>query len=1142
VIVRWLAAAVLAVLIAVLGLVAFVTGTERGTAWLAARAESLSGGAVQLEAVQGSIVSGLRVGRVTVRAGDTTITGDTVVLQVHVAALLARRIAIAELRIARLAIQPPDRAIDVDEPFRMPAIAAPWAVGIERLQIDQLRIGAGDSVTVITNLYLRGGLTGTRLEAHELRATVGPLAARVAGTAELHDRLPLELAVQWRLSAPALSGVGTLRGDLAELALTQWLRVPDEIAIEGRLLDVVDAPRIDAVASWQTLGVEVAGLGMTRAEGGRLRVAGWLDDWRGQIGASLAAPSLPPARVRATLHGSDRLVVVDELRLDGRFGILAARGEIGLQAPQRLRLAITARNIDTAAFRAGLTGRLAARADLDAELPGAVRLRFSGLDGRLMERPVAGSGEIGYRDGMLRFDGVDLRAGANRLRADGRLGERLAGTFTLEAPQLAVLWPGLDGSLSARAVVAGSVARPVVELDATGRSLTLDGNGVAALEVHGSADQSGRVDARVRAQGIRAGAYDLGSLVATLAGTLEAHRFSAALTGGLADAHIDSAGAWAREVLRHRISSARVLAQATGEWRLRGEPELELGAASFSLGPHCWEQAPAALCFTELAGSAGRSRVAAELRDLDLQRFAEWLPEDLAVTGRAEAAVALESAAAAISGTAAIRLADAIVYYTGGDEPLVSVLRNAALDLQFTPEAATAALDLASDTGLRLAGSGRMAAPLGEAAAIDAAFRGEIPEIAPLLPVLAPDLDLAEVRGRITLDAAVAGTLRAPEWTGVARLSGGAAALADVGVKFEDIDISLLGDGSATLRLQGAARAGGPLTLAGALSPLEEGGPQGWLRLRGNGIDAVRLPDRLVQASPDITVRYEAGRVSTEGSISIPKANIVIRALPESAASPSADAVVRDRDAAARSQGQQPIGGEVALILGRNVRLRAFGLDTLLEGTLKLSQAADGEPRGYGVVRLREGKFGAYSKELTIERGTLGFSGPLDDPVVDIRASRRIDWEGQRVTAGLQLSGTATRPESRVFAEPAMSEADALSYLIAGRPMRSTSEGDRSAISGAALSFGLMQASPITEGIGSAVALDEFGVEAGSVDETEVVAGKQLGSDFYVRFTYGVFSRIGTVIARYKLGRNVSIEASSGADQSLDLIYSVERE
>jgi translocation and assembly module TamB len=146
------------------------------------------------------------------------------------------------------------------------------------------------------------------------------------------------------------------------------------------------------------------------------------------------------------------------------------------------------------------------------------------------------------------------------------------------------------------------------------------------------------------------------------------------------------------------------------------------------------------------------------------------------------------------------------------------------------------------------------------------------------------------------------------------------------------------------------------------------------------------------------------------------------------------------------------------------------------------------------------------------------------------------------VTAGLLLSGTARRPESRVFSEPAMGEADALSYLIAGKPLSSAGAEDQSAIGGAALALGLRQASPITEQIGGSVALDEFGVEGSEIEETQVVAGKQLSPDLYLRFTYGLFNRLGTVLARYRIGRNLSIEAASGEDQSLDLVWSAERD
>ena len=295
------------------------------------------------------------------------------------------------------------------------------------------------------------------------------------------------------------------------------------------------------------------------------------------------------------------------------------------------------------------------------------------------------------------------------------------------------------------------------------------------------------------------------------------------------------------------------------------------------------------------------------------------------------------------------------MYYTGGDEPLVTPLETAQLAAQFTPEEVLATLEMHAAGGVQLSGTGSMHWPLGAEAPLEGRIAGRLPDIAPLLPWIAGNFGLAEVVGGVTLDAGVAGTLAAPRVTGGVRLSGGSIALADLGVTLKDIDVALLGDGSDALKLQGSAKAGGPLTLDGELRPIEEGGPTGWVRIRGNKVDAVRLPDRYIQASPDLTLRYAGGEFSTEGGVTIPKAEIVVRALPESAVSPSNDTVVHDREVPEAGAGRgRIIGGEFAVTLGPEVRLKAFGLDTLLEGTVKLSQGADGEPKGYGVVRLKE--------------------------------------------------------------------------------------------------------------------------------------------------------------------------------------------
>jgi translocation and assembly module TamB len=94
-------------------------------------------------------------------------------------------------------------------------------------------------------------------------------------------------------------------------------------------------------------------------------------------------------------------------------------------------------------------------------------------------------------------------------------------------------------------------------------------------------------------------------------------------------------------------------------------------------------------------------------------------------------------------------------------------------------------------------------------------------------------------------------------------------------------------------------------------------------------------------------------------------------------------------------------------------------------------------------------------------------------------------------------------------------------------------------VSSAAISLGLNQALPVVQQLSSALKVDELGMDTTETGGTAVVVGEQLGKNLFIRYSYGVFDKLGTVKATYKLGRRISIEASSGEEQALDLIYSI---
>jgi len=225
------------------------------------------------------------------------------------------------------------------------------------------------------------------------------------------------------------------------------------------------------------------------------------------------------------------------------------------------------------------------------------------------------------------------------------------------------------------------------------------------------------------------------------------------------------------------------------------------------------------------------------------------------------------------------------------------------------------------------------------------------------------------------------------------------------------------------------------------------------------------------------------------------------------------------------------ISARVKLNIGDQLRLSAFGLRGRLSGQLEVQENLTAN----GDLQILDGEFRRLGQELKLRRALLLFSGPISQPYLNVEAIREVD----DVVAGLRITGNATSPKSEVFSEPGMSQQEAMSYLILGRPLGE--EGDNNLLAQAALGLGLAGGAPITRGIGNALGLEDFAVEAeGSGNETQVVASGSITDKLSVRYGVGVFEPANQLALRYELTRRLYLEAVSGFASSLDFFYRID--
>lgn len=406
------------------------------------------------------------------------------------------------------------------------------------------------------------------------------------------------------------------------------------------------------------------------------------------------------------------------------------------------------------------------------------------------------------------------------------------------------------------------------------------------------------------------------------------------------------------------------------------------------------------------------------------------------------------------------------------------------------------------------------------------------------IPALVPQID--SFAGTISADIAARGPLNAPTFSGTANWRDGGVAVPAWNVRLKEVGVSVAGasDGHATV--EGSARSGsGTLQLSGRLQDLMLPERRASFRVTGKGAELVNWPEYRVWGSPDIQLTGNLDGWHISGQLDVPRAEITPREVPVSAVKVSPDVVVLGEDSTITRETR--ITGETRLVLGDDVQFEALGLETRLRGNILFRQPANRPVSAEGKLTLVDGSYAMQGQDLEIEQGELVFTGPLDDPLVDVRAVRVIEEFDGTVKAGIRLRGRAQNLTTTVFSEPAMADADALAYLVLGRPLSQASDTEGGELSGAAVALGLRQVTRITDQIGQSIGVDELSLAGDGGETTALVAGKQVNSRLYARYAYGVFSQLGTLLLRYRLNRNLTLEAGAGENQSLDILYTIEK-
>ncbi|WP_312691082.1 autotransporter assembly complex protein TamB [Kosakonia sp.] len=1035
----------------------------------------------------------------------------------------------------------------------MTDVHLPLNLNIEEFRGEQLRV-TGDTDILVRSLLLKvSSMNGQmKLDALEVDSNQGQVSA--TGSAQLRDNWPVDITLNSALNMAPLQGEKVklhIGGEMRkQLDVNVNLSGPVDMVMQAQTqLAEAGLPLNLAITSKQ-LYWPFTGEKEFQADDLALTFSGKMTDYTLAFRAAVKGQEIPPATFQLAGKGNEQQISIDKLTIAALEGKTELTALLDWQQAISWRGELTLNGIDTAKafpeWPSKLNGLIKTRGSLYG---GSWQLDVPELklNGNVKNNKVNVAGQV-KGNSYLQWTIPDLHLELGRNSADikGELGVKdLNLDANIDAPGLDNALPGLGGTAKGIVKIRGTVDAPQALADITANGLRWQDLSIARVRVEGdvkSSDQiAGKLDVRVE----RISQPGVNVSLVTLAadGNEKQHKLQLRVQGEPVSGQLNLAGSFDRQEQRWKgtLSDTR-FATPVGPWSINRPIALDYRnqEQKIAIGPHCWLNPNAELCVPQTIDAGAQGHAVVSLNRFDLAMLKPFMPDTTQASG-------VFSGKADVSWDASKEgLPQGQVTLSGRNVKVTQVVNDAPLPVAFETLNLNAQLrNNRADLGwlIRLTNNGQFD---GQVQITDPQGRrnlGGNVNIRNFSLAMANAIFSRgeKVAGTLNANLRLAGNARSPQLFGQLGLNG-----IDVEGNFMPFDMqpSQLAINFNGMRsvLQGVVRTGqGQINLSGDADWSQIDNWRARIAAKGSKVRITVPPMVRLDVSPDVVFEATPSLFTLDGSVDVPWARIVVHDVPESAVGVSSDEVMlNDQLKPEKPQTASiPINSNLVIHVGNNVRLDAFGLKARLTGDLKVAQDKQGLGLN-GQINIPEGRFHAYGQDLIVRKGELLFSGPPDQPLLNIEAIRNPDSTENDVIAGVRVTGTADEPKAEIFSDPAMSQQEALSYLLRGQGLDSQ-QSDSAAMTSMLVGLGVAQSGQVVGKIGETFGVSNLALDTQGVgDSSQVVVSGYVLPGLQVKYGVGIFDSLATLTLRYRLMPKLYLEAVSGVDQALDLLYQFE--
>ncbi|MCD2358645.1 translocation/assembly module TamB [Pantoea sp. MHSD4] len=1032
----------------------------------------------------------------------------------------------------------------------LPDFRLPLDIDVQQILGEQLRV-TGDTDIAVSRLLLKTKTADRQMQLTTLEVDSNLGNLKGSGQATLADNWPVDFSLNGTVNTDPIKG--------EKLALKLNGAMRDTLKLGLNLSGPVNA-QLDATTQLAVAGLPLS-LQLTspqlrwpltgpiqyQADNLDYQFKGKATDYVMSLQTAVKGESVPPANVSLTGKGNVEQFSLDRLRVTALQGNIDLTALVDWSKAISWRSELTLAGINTAKqypdWPARLDGKITTRGSLYG---GTWQLSVPQLQlkGNVKKNAVTADGSLtGNSYNQWTVPGIKLALGRNHLDVKGALGDSLDLDASIDAPQLDNALPGLGGVVNGTIKARGTLKAPQLLADLNARGLRWQQMQINRVTLNGDVRSGEQVAGKLqlRVEQLKQDALNIGLLTLNAEGNERQHQLKLTVQGKPVSGQLALNGSFDRQTERWKgsLNDTR-FDTPVGEWRLTRAMAIDYlnSRQTATIGPHCWQNPNAQICVPEPieAGPAGKAHVV--LNRFDLAMVKPFMPEATQLSG-------LFSGDVRVNWTADGSLPTGTVALKGNGVKVVQDVQGNSLPIAFDTLNLNAALRNGRaqlDWLIRIAKNGQLD---GNVQIDDPQNRrtlgGNVNIRNISLAMINPALMQGEnIKGSLNSSLRLGGSVQQPQVFGQLGLTG-----VDVDGNFMPVDLTaanlnLVFNGMSSTLNGLVQTAQGNINLSGNADWSQLDNWRARIAAQGSRVRVTVPPMVRMDVSPDLVFEATPAAFNLDGSVDIPWARITVQEVPESATGVSSDEVMLDKQLKpiTPQTAAIPINSNLVIHVGNDVRLSAFGLKAKLNGDLKMVQDKSGLGLN-GQINIPSGRFHAYGQDLIVRKGELQFAGPPDQPYVNLEAIRNPDATEDGVTAGLRVTGLADEPKAEVFSDPAMSQQEALSYLLRGQGLGS--DGDSNALTSALVGLGVAQSGQVVGKIGETFGVSNLAVDtAGVGDSQQVQVSGYVLPGLQVKYGVGIFDSLATLTLRYRLMPKLYLEAVSGVDQALDLLYQFE--